>query len=86
MMPFTLALTYAEVEYDKVWDVEYWKVNFRITIGSIFTMRFYRAVWKILGHLSKCAMYIAQVKQMEAMAKELGFEKVSEQRKPLQEP
>lgn len=75
----TLALTYAEVPYDKIWDRE-------VLAGDLknydwlhlhhedFTGQ-YGKFWASYGGMP---WYIRQVREMEAMAKELGFEKVSE--------
>lgn len=78
----TLALTYAEVEYDKVWDIE-------VLAGELdqydwlhlhhedFTGQY----GKFWANYRNTPWYITQVRQMEAMAAELGFDKVSEQKK-----
>lgn len=80
----TLALTYAEVGYDKIWDIE-------VLAGKLdeydwlhlhhedFTGQ-YGKFWASYRNMP---WYIAQVKQMEAMAAELGFESVSEQKKAV---
>ncbi len=80
----TLALTYAEVKYDKIWDVE-------VLSGKLqeydwlhlhhedFTGQF----GKFWSTYQAMPWYIAQVRQMQAMAKELGFDKVSEQKKAV---
>ncbi len=80
----TLALSYAEVDYDKIWDVE-------VLAGSLekydwlhlhhedFTGQ-YGKFWRSFRNTP---WYITQVRQMEAMAKELGFHKVSEQKKQV---
>ncbi len=80
----TLALSYAEVEYDKIWDVE-------VLAGELdnydwlhlhhedFTGQY----GKFWANYRNTPWYITQVRQMEAMAKELGFSKVSEQKKEV---
>jgi hypothetical protein len=80
----TLALTYAEVEYDKIWDVE-------VLAGELdqydwlhlhhedFTGQY----GKFWANYRNTPWYITQVRQMEAMAAELGFSKVSEQKKQV---
>ncbi len=80
----TLALTYAEVEYDKIWDVE-------VLAGKLqeydwlhlhhedFTGQF----GKFWSNYQAMPWYITQVRQMQAMAQELGFSKVSEQKKAV---
>lgn len=80
----TLALTYAEVEYDKIWDVEVLegKLNEYDWLHlhhEDFTGQF----GKFWASYNGVPWYIAQVRQMEAMAKELGFSKVSEQKKAV---
>jgi hypothetical protein len=80
----TLALSYAEVEYDKIWDIE-------VLNGSLenydwlhlhhedFTGQY----GKFWASYRNNPWYITQVKQMEAMANELGFNKVSEQKRAV---
>lgn len=75
----TLALTYAEVPYDKVWDRE-------VLAGDLsnydwlhlhhedFTGQ-YGKFWASYGGMP---WYIKQVREMEEMARDLGFEKVSD--------
>ncbi len=80
----TLALTYAEVEYDKVWDIEVLEgklqdYDWLHLHHEDFTGQ-YGKFWSTYRNVP---WYIAQVKQMEAMAKELGFAKVSEQKKAV---
>lgn len=80
----TLALTYAEVEYDKIWDVEVLegKLNDYDWLHlhhEDFTGQ-YGKFWATYRNMP---WYIAQVKQMEAMASELGFNSVSEQKKEV---
>ena len=77
----TLALSYAEIEYDKIWDIE-------VLQGALqnydwlhlhhedFTGQY----GKFWASYRNNPWYITQVKQMEAMAAELGFNKVSEQK------
>lgn len=80
----TLALSYAEVEYDKIWDIE-------VLNGSLenydwlhlhhedFTGQY----GKFWASYRNNPWYITQVKQMEAMASELGFNKVSDQKRAV---
>lgn len=80
----TLALTYAEVEYDKVWDVE-------VLEGQLLNYD-----WLHLHHEDFTGQYgkfwyayrnqpwyIKQVREMEALAKSLGFNKVSDEKKAV---
>lgn len=80
----TLALTYAEVEYDKIWDVEVLEgrlseYDWLHLHHEDFTGQ-YGKFWQSYRNMP---WYIAQVNQMEAMAKRLGFSKVSEQKKAV---
>ncbi len=80
----TLALTYAEIHYDKVWDEE-------VLQGSLdeydwlhlhhedFTGQY----GKFYASHGQERWYIEQQIQYEAMAKRLGFGKVSEQKKAV---
>ncbi len=80
----TLALTYAEVEYDKIWDVEVLEgkldeYDWLHLHHEDFTGQ-YGKFWYTYRNMP---WYIAQVKQMEAMAAELGYSSVSEQKKEV---
>lgn len=80
----TLALTYAEVEYDKIWDVEVLEgqlqqYDWLHLHHEDFTGQF----GKFWANYRNTPWYITQVRQMEAMANELGFSKVSEQKKQV---
>ena len=80
----TLALTYAEVEYDKIWDIEVLagdleKYDWLHLHHEDFTGQY----GKFWGNYRNTPWYITQVRQMEAMASELGFDKVSEQKKAV---
>jgi hypothetical protein len=75
----TLALTYAEVPYDKIWDRE--------VIGGelsnydwlhLHHEDFTGQYGKFYASYGGMPWYIRQVREMEAMAKDLGFNKVSE--------
>ncbi|HET6528945.1 MAG TPA: asparagine synthetase B [Balneolaceae bacterium] len=80
----TLALTYAEIEFDKVWDPE-------VLAGKLkqydwlhlhhedFTGQY----GKFWASSRNQPWYIQQVQKMEAMAKSLGFEKVSVEKKAV---
>lgn len=80
----TLALTYAEVEYDKIWDVEVLegKLN-EYDWLHLHHEDFTGQYGKFWASYNGVPWYIAQVRQMEAMAKELGYSKVSEQKKAV---
>ncbi|MEP4925544.1 MAG: asparagine synthetase B, partial [Balneola sp.] len=75
----TLALTYAEVQYDKIWDVEV--LEGKLTEYDWLHLHhedFTGQYGKFWANYRSMPWYIAQVRQMEAMAKELGFSKVSD--------
>lgn len=80
----TLALTYAEVEYDKIWDVE-------VLEGQLLNYD-----WLHLHHEDFTGQYgkfwyayrnqpwyIKQVREMEALAKSMGYNKVSDEKKAV---
>lgn len=80
----TLALTYAEVQYDKIWDIEVLEgkldqYDWLHLHHEDFTGQF----GKFWASYRNMPWYIAQVNQMEAMAKELGYASVSEQKKEV---
>lgn len=80
----TLALTYAEVEYEKIWDVEVLEgqlqqYDWLHLHHEDFTGQF----GKFWANYRNVPWYITQVRQMEAMASELGFSKVSDQKKEV---
>lgn len=80
----TLALTYAEVEYEKIWDIEVLageldKYDWLHLHHEDFTGQY----GKFWARYQNTPWYITQVRQMEAMASELGFTKVSEQKKAV---
>ncbi|HET8866078.1 MAG TPA: asparagine synthetase B [Gracilimonas sp.] len=80
----TLALTYAEVEYDKIWDVEV--LEGRLSEYDWLHLHhedFTGQYGKFWASYRGMPWYIAQVNQMEAMAEELGFSSVSEQKKEV---
>ncbi|WP_142454995.1 asparagine synthetase B [Gracilimonas mengyeensis] len=80
----TLALTYAEVEYDKVWDVEVLEGKLdEYDWLHLHHEDFTGQYGKFWANYRNMPWYIAQVKQMEAMAEELGFASVSEQKKKV---
>ncbi len=80
----TLALTYAEVEYDQVWDVEVLEGKLsEYDWLHLHHEDFTGQYGKFWANYRNVPWYIAQVKQMEAMARELGFNKVSEQKKQV---
>lgn len=80
----TLALTYAEVKYDKIWDIEVLagKLN-EYDWLHLHHEDFTGQYGKFWSSYRNMPWYIAQVRQMEAMAKELGYNKVSEQKKAV---
>ncbi len=80
----TLALTYAEVDYDKIWDEEVLegKLN-KYDWLHLHHEDFTGQYGKFWASYKSMPWYIAQVKQMEAMAKRLGFSSVSEQKKEV---
>src|SRR5690554_5102108 len=77
----TLALTYAEVKYDQIWDVEVLegKLNDYDWL-HLHHEDFTGQYGKFWASYQAMPWYITQVRQMEAMAKELGFEKVTEEK------
>lgn len=80
----TLALTYAEVEYDKIWDVEVLEGKLdEYDWLHLHHEDFTGQYGKFWASYRNMPWYIAQVKQMEAMAEELGFPSVSEQKKAV---
>ncbi|MEO1023024.1 MAG: asparagine synthetase B [Bacteroidota bacterium] len=80
----TLALTYAEVEYDMLWDVEVLEGKLQeYDWLHLHHEDFTGQYGKFWASYRNMPWYIAQVRQMEAMAKELGFNKVSEQKKEV---
>lgn len=80
----TLALTYAEVEYDKIWDPEV--LNGKLDEYDWLHMHHedftgqYGKFWRSYRYQP---WYVQQVKEMEAMAKSLGFETVTEEKKAV---
>ena len=80
----TLALTYAEVEYDKVWDIEVLEGKLQeYDWLHLHHEDFTGQYGKFWARYRSTPWYITQVRQMEAMAKELGFSKVSDQKKQV---
>jgi hypothetical protein len=75
----TLALTYAEVPYDKVWDREVLAGNLKkYDWLHLHHEDFTGQYGKFYASYGGMPWYIRQVREMEALAKELGFEKVSQ--------
>lgn len=77
----TLALTYAEVEYDQIWDVEV--LNGQLNEYDWLHLHhedFTGQYGKFWASYQSMPWYIQQVREMEALAKELGFEKVSQEK------
>lgn len=80
----TLALTYAEVEYDQVWDPEV--LNGKLSEYDWLHLHhedFTGQYGKFWVSSRNRPWYIQQVNQMEAMAREMGFEKVSNEKKAV---
>jgi hypothetical protein len=80
----TLALTYAEVEYDKIWDIEVLEGKLdEYDWLHLHHEDFTGQYGKFWASYRNMPWYIAQVKQMEAMAQQLGYSSVSEQKKEV---
>ena len=80
----TLALTYAEVPYDKIWDVEV--LNGELNNYDWLHLHhedFTGQYGKFWAAYRNQPWYIKQVQEMEAMAKELGYDKVSHEKKAV---
>jgi len=80
----TLALNYAEVDYDKIWDPEV--LNGKLSQYDWLHLHhedFTGQYGKFWGSSRNQPWYIQQVHQMEAMAKELGYNKVSNEKKAV---
>lgn len=80
----TLALDYAEVEYDKVWDPEV--LNGELSEYDWLHLHhedFTGQYGKFWASSRNQPWYIQQVREMEAMAKELGYNKVSNEKKAV---
>lgn len=80
----TLALDYAEVEYDKVWDPEV--LNGELSEYDWLHLHhedFTGQYGKFWASSRDQPWYIQQVQEMEAMAKELGYDKVSNEKKAV---
>jgi hypothetical protein len=80
----TLALDYAEVPYDKVWDDEVIagtlaKYDWLHLHHEDFTGQY----GKFYGNYSNAPWYQAQVRMLEAEAHKLGFAKVSEEKRAV---
>lgn len=80
----TLALTYAEVSYDKIWDREVLagdlsKYDWLHLHHEDFTGQY----GKFWASYQNHPWFIQQMRKMEVMAKELGFNKVSEEKKAV---
>ncbi|MGK7371703.1 MAG: hypothetical protein ACNS64_15935 [Candidatus Halalkalibacterium sp. M3_1C_030] len=80
----TLALTYAEVEYDQVWDPEV--LNGKLSEYDWLHLHhedFTGQYGKFWVSARNRPWYIQQVNQMEAMAQKLGYNKVSNEKKAV---
>ena len=77
----TLALSYAEIDYDKIWDVEVLQGGLQnYDWLHLHHEDFTGQYGKFWASYRNNPWYITQVKQMETMATELGFNKVSDQK------
>jgi hypothetical protein len=80
----TLALEYAEIPYDKVWDEEVLKGDLqKYDWLHLHHEDFTGQYGKFYASYSGASWYIAQQTQLEAEAKKLGFKKVSELKKAV---
>lgn len=80
----TLALTYAEVEYDKIWDPEVLQGDLsQYDWLHLHHEDFTGQYGKFWVTSRNRPWYIQQVNQMEEMAREMGFSKVSEEKKAV---
>lgn len=80
----TLALTYADVEYDQIWDPEV--LNGKLSEYDWLHLHhedFTGQYGKFWVSSRNRPWYIQQVNQMEAMARELGYNKVSNEKKAV---
>jgi hypothetical protein len=80
----TLALNYADVEYDKVWDPEV--LNGELSEYDWLHLHhedFTGQYGKFWSSARNQSWYIQQVQKMEEMAEELGFNKVSNEKKTV---
>lgn len=80
----TLALTYADVEFDRVWDPEV--LNGKLSKYDWLHLHhedFTGQYGKFWGSSRNDPWYIQQVRKMEAMAEELGYDKVSKEKKAV---
>ncbi len=80
----TLALTYAEVEFDKVWDPEV--LEGKLTEYDWLHLHhedFTGQYGKFWSTARNQPWYIKQVREMETMAEELGYNKVSAEKKAV---
>jgi hypothetical protein len=80
----TLALTYAEVEYDKIYDEEILssallKYDWLHLHHEDFTGQF----GKFYGNFRNASWYVEQKRSAEALAEKLGFKKVSEEKRAV---
>jgi hypothetical protein len=80
----TLALTYAEVEYDKIWDVEVLEGNLlNYDWLHLHHEDFTGQYGKFWYAYRNQPWYIKQVREMEALAKSMGYNKVSDEKKAV---
>lgn len=80
----TLALTYAEVEYETIWDREVLEGDLaEYDWLHLHHEDFTGQYGKFWASARTQPWYVQQVKQMEEMATDLGFDKVSEEKKAV---
>ena len=80
----TLALTYAEVEYDKVWDEEV--LNGELSQYDWLHLHhedFTGQFGKFWANYRNSPWYIQQVRRLRQMADKMGYDKVSEEKKAV---
>lgn len=82
----TLAMEYAEIKYDKIWDEEVMKDKLKeYDWLHLHHEDFTGEYGKFYASYANAPWYIAQVQLLEGTAKKLGFTKVSELKKAVVE-
>ncbi|MFN3344332.1 MAG: asparagine synthetase B [Chloroherpetonaceae bacterium] len=80
----TLVLTYAEIPYDKLWDEEVLKGKLKdYDWLHVHHEDFTGQYGKFFAQFRNAPWYIKQVRDAEQLAKKLGYNKVSEQKKAV---
>ncbi|HHM24419.1 MAG TPA: asparagine synthetase B, partial [Bacteroidetes bacterium] len=80
----TLALTYAEIPYDKLWDEEVLRGDLdKYDWLHLHHEDFTGQYGKFYASFRNAPWYIEEVRRNEAMARKLGFKKVSELKKAV---